>query len=202
MAGGPVATLRKWLRQRGWAEVRPWSWQKLGVGELLLEPGADLSRQLHQLRAGWRLFSWNQFLKNKRHEAQELRTAEVDPRNVFNRNFDLLRKICAAEPACRSVALCAVVSPAWFKDRQVESFPSTCPWCRALGTWKHIAWECRSSPLLSLRPRCPRDAIESRLGWPALRDRQAKVLRYLGTVQEAIRNCRWRPPEVQNEVDI
>ena len=57
--GSPLAVLKQWLKDKGWAIVQPWVWAvqnsffRLDLGR----PGNDyVSHLQHQLRMGWRWF--------------------------------------------------------------------------------------------------------------------------------------------------
>ena len=54
----PSWTFRKWLEEHGWNEVAPWPWETQGL-RLCLRPHAQLQRQLHNLRSGWRGYCWS-----------------------------------------------------------------------------------------------------------------------------------------------
>ena len=93
-------------------------------------------------------------------------------------DWNKIRKACAANAGCRTVALGASVSPAWRQE--------TCPWCNSnLGHWKHLAWECVANPLANQNPPVPTKAISWRFGW----DNNEDILRYLGKVQLALWDC-------------
>ena len=62
----PLWTFRKWLKERGWNEVAPWSWEGQGL-RLCLRAIAQLQRQLHNLRSGWREYCWSRFMLSGQH---------------------------------------------------------------------------------------------------------------------------------------
>lgn len=173
-AGTPVGTLRRWLTSRGWVEHGPWHWSH--EQHLTIDFSAaqfEIKKVLHELRDGWRLWAWDRFLHTNRHEIVDLRhTSAAD---LLSLKWEAIRKMCGSTAGCRTVALGATVSPAWKQDN--------CPWCHnSLGHWKHLAWECSQSPVVSQRPPLPTKAISSRLGW----DNNLAILRYLGQVQHAL----------------
>ena len=177
-AGSPVAALRNWLRDKGWVEHSPWEWKhefsRLNIQ--FAERRFDLAWAQHCIRDGWRLWVWDQFLHGHRHELQDLQHTQA--RDLLDLDWNKIRKACAANAGCRTVALGASVSPAWRQE--------TCPWCNSnLGHWKHLAWECIENPLAKQKPPVPTKAISWRFGW----DNNEDVLRYLGKVQLALCDC-------------
>ena len=181
----PLWTLRKWLKERGWIEVAPWSWERQGL-RLCLRANAQLQRQLHNLRSGWREYCWSRFMSSGRHEAVDVGNVDIQ---VFRRcDFEHMRRLMK-NPACRSVALGATVSPAWFQTTRV--FSDRCLWCDALGTWHHLCWECSESPLRDARPQTPRCNLLRRWGW-GTKSETGLILPYLAQVQELLWRSRWR----------
>ena len=64
-----------------------------------------------------------------RHEALDV--GNVDVQACHRCDFEHRRRLMK-NPGCRTVALGATVSPAWFQTPQV--FSDRCLWCYALGT--------------------------------------------------------------------
>ena len=185
VAYSPLWALRKWLKERGWSENAPWCWGRQGI-RLSLRANAQLDVQLHMLRSGWREYCWNRFVsKSGRHEVVDLGLANVE--DVRRCDFKRLRELMK-NPACRTVCLGATVSPAWFRERHV--FSDRCLWCDALGTWRHLCWDCKASPLKSVRPAIPRCPLLLRLGWGSKKESDS-VLPYLAQVQTYLWRSRW-----------
>ena len=128
---------------------------------LSIRADAQIQQQLRSLRVGWRDYCWTQFLASGRHEAEDVGT--VDIRAMQRCDFKHLGSLMV-DHGCRSVALGATVSPAWFRER-TEVASDRCPWCPALGTWDHLCWLCPESPLQGVRPAIPRCPILCRWGW-------------------------------------
>lgn len=109
--GSPVATLRAWLRSRGWRETGPWSWTidglpTFGIGLSMLPAN------MHVLRQGWRWWCWNRFLKTPRHEIRSAGLDRVNMSDFARCNWKLIR-LAGVDAARRSVMLAAFVSCAW-----------------------------------------------------------------------------------------
>ena len=160
LVGSPLGILRPWLLQRGWEEDGPWSWIRHDV-RLSMRANAQLRQQLHNLRVGWRDYCWTRFLPSGRHEVEDV--GMFDIRAICRCDFKHLRSMMV-DPGCRSVALGATVSPAWFRERP-EVASDRCPWCPALGTWAHLCWLCPQSPLQGMIPARPRCPLLCRWGW-------------------------------------
>ena len=172
LAGSPVATLRKWLRDKGWSEQSPWEWthQFPRLNIQFTDERFDLASAQHCIRDGWRLWVWDQFLHGSRHELHDLQHTKAN--DLLDLDWNKIRKVCASHAGCRTVALGASVSPAWRKE--------ACPWCKNhLGHWKHLAWECPENPLINQRPPVPTKSISWRFGW----DPNEEILTYLGKIQ-------------------
>ena len=163
---------------RGWSEHRPWRWTR---DHLVLSfcGNVKLDKLLHIFRDDWRAYAWSRFVASGRHELRELQGVTVA--QVINRDWKRIRRLMQS-PACRSVGLGAVVSPAWFKDR-LDVADDRCLWCGSLGNWSHLAWECLHS--------VSADLLHRRFGWVAKGERTC-VLPYLGQVNEHIWARRWR----------
>ena len=95
------------------------------------------------------------------------------------------------DPGCRSVALGATVSPAWFRER-LEVVSDRCPWCPALGVWAHLCGLCPQSPLQGMRPARPRRPLLCRWGW-GTKAQASRILPYLSQGQKSIWASRWGP---------
>lgn len=105
--------------------------------------------------------------------------AQITPAQLNQIPWRDIRRICNADPAARCVAVGASHSPVFVRAQ--EGFNTTCLWCSSFGSWQHLAWECKASPLLPSRPPLPVASVERRFGWgyPA-------TLQCLAMVQRAL----------------
>ena len=181
IAGTPVATLRKWMRDKGWIESGPWNWtHEFRLAVNFHDSTFHIELGKHLLRDGWRLWCWDQVLHTSRHEVQDLHHTQA--KDLLSLDWDLIRKVAATNAGCRTVSVGASVSPAWRGE--------LCPFCHnTLGSWQHLAWHCPASPVADLRPHpMPIKAISWRFGW----DNDPEILRYLGCVQHALWDALYR----------
>ena len=181
----PLWTFRKWLKERGWIEAAPWLWERQGL-RLCLRANAQVQRQLHSLRMGWREFCWERFAMSNRHESVDI--GDIAPQTIRQVNLEHMRRMMRS-PGCRSVALGATVSPAWFQTSRV--FDDRCLWCSELGTWHHLCWECRACPFVDSCPPAPGCRLLRRFGWGPKRQSNV-VLPWLAQIQERVWKARWR----------
>ena len=159
--GSPLAVLKQWLKDKGWAIVQPWVWavQNSFFRLDLRRPGNDFVSHLqHQLRMGWRWFNYGLFLNQERHDNHELNGSVED---FLTWDFDGMRNQLQVGPAYRTLLLGAARSPACFHSH--ANFDTTCIWdgCDELGHWDHIAWTCPYRP--SSLTCC--DHMSRRFGW-------------------------------------
>ena len=174
--------------EKGWEEPAPWRWTRDGLN-LQIRGNVNFrsDRQMHVFRDGWRALAWGRFVESEGHKLRDLQG--VRAQDVLKRDWDRIRHFMQ-NPACRSVGLGAVVSPAWF-GKVVDNASDRCFWCGCLGSWSHIAWFCPRSELLNARPPVPADLLHRRFGWVAKGDRTC-VLPYLGQVNSHIWAKRYR----------
>ena len=176
--GTPVFVLKKWLGDRGWTVVRPWSWRhEVGRATLTFNDSFDVDQARHELRACWKLWAFDQFLWSSRREVETV--AQTTVQHLLNIPWNDIRRLCDSNPAARCVALGARCSPGYFWTQ--ENFDTSCLWCDAFESWHHLAWVCPCSPFLSRRPALPRAGVERRFGWG-----NPGTLEYLSLVQQAI----------------
>ena len=178
--GSPVPELRKWMRKKRVGGACPWRWMRDGLNEQM-RGSANLQRQMHVFRDGWRALAWGCFVESERHELRDLQGVRVQ--DVLKRGQDRIRRFMQ-NPACRSVGLGAVVSPAWF-GRVVDNVSDRCFWCGDLGSWSQVAWFCPRTELSNARSPVPADFLHRMLGWVAKGERSC-VLPYLGQVNSYI----------------
>ena len=181
----PLWTFRKWLKECGWIEAAPWLWERQGL-RLCLRANAQVQRQLHSLRMGWREFRWERFAMSNRHESVDI--GEIALQTLHQVNLEHMRRMMWS-PGCRLVALGATVSPTWFQTLRV--FDDRCLWCSELGTWRHLCWECRACPFVDSRPPVPGCRLLRRFGWGPRRQLNV-VLPWLAQIQECVWRARWR----------
>ena len=182
--GSPVWTLRKWMRERNWLENAPWCWSNQHITVNVHRDG-NLPSMLHKLRDGWKLYCWSRFLATGRHEAPEV--SGVDHTKVVNVAWQPVRAQMK-RPACRTAALGAAVSPAWFHGRN-HIFCDRRLWCNHSGAWFHLCCECPHCALA--RPAVPDCPLLPRFGWGNAAQVRT-ILPYLGDIVEAIWQSRWR----------
>ena len=198
-AASSVGLLRRWLKEQGWRESRPWVWRHGNAHSsaeervLSLEAPCSeqvLSRQLHALRYQWRAQHFLDWALGARHEARDL----VSRRGLRRllRDFQAIdlektRQALQLGGACRAVLLGAVVSDAWLSVSQ--QLPDRCSLCgHSPGSWEHLAWHCRC-PGLGPRPECPENLLVARFGWIRKGPRAAsdrRVLAHLANCLSAL----------------
>ena len=147
--GSPLAVLKQWLKDKGWAIVQPWVWAvqnsffRLDLGR----PGNDyVSHLQHQLRMGWRWFNYGLFLNQERHDNHELNGSVED---FLTWDFDGMRNQLQVGPAYRTLLLGAARSPACFHSH--ANFDTTCirDGCDELGHWDHQCLDLSLSTVLA-----------------------------------------------------
>ena len=112
IAGTPVATLRKWMRDKGWIESGPWNWtHEFRLAVNFHDSTFHIELGKHLIRDGWRLWCWDQVLHTSRHEVQDLHHTQA--KDLLSLDWDLIRKVAATSAGCRTVSVGASVSPAW-----------------------------------------------------------------------------------------
>ena len=193
-AGTTLRALRDYLCQRGWTEHRPWQWKGPDAScDISLTGRQELGTLQHRFRQGWRHDQWCRFLWSGRHETEEL--WDTSTQEFLQIDFDRTRKAMAHNAAAESVALCATASPACFQEHQ-QVAPKECCWpnCQKLGTWKHVAWDCKRKPPLPQGIVLGQlKLLQKRLGWIRKSQGQGdeKVLAWLAKVQEQIWDARF-----------
>ena len=188
-AGSPVTALRGWMKKLGWQEVSPWKWK--WYNNVVVEAGPSTGQEaMHHLRHSWRMHLLNKFSKSKRHEAAEWRRVTTHAQMRANlEEVDLAavrRHFDRATPSTRAVLLGSVVSPAWYGRSNQGS--TQCPYCRGVGTWMHLAWNCRNVPGAAVRrPRQhPKNWLTKRFGWPTTSDSHTAITRRLQWLSEVV----------------
>eukprot|EP00438_Fugacium_kawagutii_P025013 Skav230595 [mRNA] locus=scaffold3317:294848:297810:- [translate_table: standard] len=167
--GHPVTALRAALIDIGFTEQEPWKWIRFCEEELdLFSPVVNKNEVFHHLRQAWRAQQFREFLRDGRHEAMEFRGHDSLWNEFQSLGHENNRDWAFSSWHARTIALGAVVSPAWLYNAH-GACDEVCPWCHAhasTATWYHMCWECDQRPS---DLTCPDSLFLKRFGWKTKR---------------------------------
>ncbi len=185
------------MRKNGWQEQAQWSWRHELEGEITIPTvGAAIGsnqKELikHKLREAWRRGRFAAWVHSDRRDAREVcdhddghycaDTCKRARRMAQSGGYHELSIMTGAAYSDAALACARYRANTQYGDVQ-------CEWCDtgAVGTWRHLAWECHF--FAGRRPRTPVRALQRRLGWPCtgVARYDEEVLRHLVAVRHGL----------------
>ena len=189
--GSPLHILKRWLALKGWDICSNWVWQMPGqlcTLDLTCSGTEHLKHLQHVLRNGWRWFCFSKFMKQARHDNQDMYVSLAD---FLEFDFAKMSRLLNSEAAFRSVMLGAARSPGVFANRaNPAGFPTDCIWkCGRVGYWDHCSWDCDNRPSMVV---CDHP-LGKRLGWFRVGESSAHTT-WLAKVVRKIWDLRYETP--------
>ena len=189
--GSPLHILKRWLALKGWDICSNWVWQMPGqlcTLDLTCSGTEHLKHLQHVLRNGWRWFCFSKFMKQARHDNQDMYVSLAD---FLEFDFAKMSRLLNSEAAFRSVMLGPARSPGVFANRaNPAGFPTDCIWkCGRVGYWDHCSWDCDNRPSMVV---CDHP-LGKRLGWFRVGESSAHTT-WLAKVVRKIWDLRYETP--------
>ena len=179
-----VGVVKRGLKAMGWVETGNWMWQADEIGCLDLSRTPSCSavelrskkkKAAHLVREGWRRWCWQKVHTKgmSRHDFREAAETSTERADAYNEpRVRLVRKAASTgDTTVLSILAGSYRTPACMQGRGDEVL-TRCPCCTALGSQRHIFWECEQvrEELHTVqgltRPRTPEDGWQRRFAWP------------------------------------
>ena len=128
----------------------------------------ELAKNQHKIRESYRTLCWTNFLVQDRRDSREI-CGEQDVWYPCHAAEQVRKMFISLE--VRAIMVGSFFSQAAMAVQSPEKYDKACPRCNtgAVGTWEHMAWECKSRPP---GPCKPAHVIQRRLAWPMTHDKE------------------------------